>query len=103
MAPFFARIESGVLATAAERKDELIKDIFQGQRWYLTLVEGAVKAGVDPCKAIPVDREIEVSCSGLAMLEGDGLVDADVAIYAPSRRSVPFPSSRTVRGLDAWR
>jgi hypothetical protein len=45
--------------------------------------EGAVKAGIDPFKAIPVDREIEVFCSGLAMLEGDGLVDADVAIYDP--------------------
>jgi len=31
MAAFFARIVS-VLATAAERNGELIKDIFQGQR-----------------------------------------------------------------------
>ena len=68
MRPYFDRLESAVLAIAAERNDELVRDIFQGKRWHLTLVEGAAKAGRDPFKAIPDDHEIEVSCSGLAML-----------------------------------
>jgi hypothetical protein len=45
MRPYFDRLESAVLAIAAERNDELIRDIFQNERWHLSLVEGAPKAG----------------------------------------------------------
>jgi hypothetical protein len=68
MHPYFDHLERAVLAIAAERNDALIQHIFQGERWHLTLVEGAVQAGHDPFKAIPDHRQIEVSCSGLAML-----------------------------------
>jgi hypothetical protein len=68
MAPYFARLEQGMLAIAPERNDELILDIFQGQTWHLTNVSGAPVAGVAPFNAVPKEHEIEVSSSGLAML-----------------------------------
>jgi len=68
MDPYFARLEQGLLAIAPERNDELVREIFKSSKWHLTAVKGAPVAGVAPFKAVPEDRDIEVSSSGLAML-----------------------------------
>jgi hypothetical protein len=68
MAPYFARLEEALLAIAAERNDELIREILKNESWRLVDVKGAPIAGVDPFEAIPENREIRISFSGLAML-----------------------------------
>lgn len=68
MAPYFARLEKAVLSIAPEQNDELVRDIFTNQNWNLTLVKGDPVAGINPFNALPEDKDIEVSSSGLAML-----------------------------------
>jgi hypothetical protein len=55
-------------AIAPERSDELVREIFKGEKWHLRAVSGAPVAGVQPFEAVPEDRVIKVSSSGLAML-----------------------------------
>lgn len=68
MAPYFARLEGALHAIAPERNDELVREIFKSEIWHLTAVSGASVAGVAPFKAVPKDRDIQASSSGLAML-----------------------------------